>query len=132
MMLNYHYSSTVKLIGSFHDPEHHCPWSGNKMKEVYDHANRLFEYYNHHGVIKLVGFAEQPMDNIELEQFRHQVDPLSEKELILINMGAKGKFSRVANQFLTPATHPALPSAAAPGQLSIEEIINIRHQLAMD
>ncbi|KAG1052193.1 hypothetical protein G6F43_005649 [Rhizopus delemar] len=132
MMLNYHYSSTVKLIGSFHDPEHHCPWSGNKMKEVYNHANRLFEYYNHHGVIKLVGFAEQPMDNIELEQFRHQVDPLSEKELILINMGAKGKFSRVANQFLTPATHPALPSAAAPGQLSIEEIVNIRHQLAMD
>ncbi|CAO3700222.1 unnamed protein product [Rhizopus stolonifer] len=128
MMLNYHYGS-VKIVGSFHDPEHQLSWP--QMQSVYDKATQLFEKYNHSGVIKLVGFAQQALDNVELEQFRHHLDPLGDKELILINMGSKGKLSRVANRFLTPATHPTLPQSAAPGQLSIEDISLVRKLLDM-
>ncbi|KAI9283198.1 3-dehydroquinate synthase-domain-containing protein [Sporodiniella umbellata] len=129
MMLNYHYPS-VKMIASFHDPERTLAWP--QMKPIYDQAYQLFEKYNHPGVIKLVGFALHALDNAQLEQFRHQLDPARQKELILINMGPKGKLSRVANRFLTPATHPALPTVAAPGQLSIQEIHWVRKLLEID
>ncbi|ETW01505.1 3-phosphoshikimate 1-carboxyvinyltransferase, variant [Aphanomyces invadans] len=42
-----------------------------------------------------------------------------------------GKLSRVLNRTLTPVTHPALPVAAAPGQLSIQEIESLRRSLGM-
>ncbi|RCH99109.1 3-dehydroquinate dehydratase (3-dehydroquinase) [Rhizopus azygosporus] len=132
MSLNSRFSPVSKIIASFHDPQHTIRWSLPEMMHVYKRAEELFEAHNHPGVIKLVGLAQDHMDNIELEQFRHFVDPEGNKEIILINMGPKGKYSRVANQFLTPTTHPALPSAAAPGQLSIEEIKSIRQQLAME
>ncbi|KAF0709617.1 Aste57867_5842 [Aphanomyces stellatus] len=42
-----------------------------------------------------------------------------------------GKLSRVLNRTLTPVTHPKLPAAAAPGQLSIEEIVSLRTALGV-
>lgn len=43
----------------------------------------------------------------------------------------KGKLARVLNRVLTPVTHPALPAAAAPGQLSVQEIMTLRKQLGL-
>ena len=37
-------------------------------------------------------------------------------------MGQDGQLSRIQNTFLTPVSHPLLPSKAAPGQLSAAEI----------
>ncbi|EQC28678.1 hypothetical protein SDRG_13554 [Saprolegnia diclina VS20] len=42
-----------------------------------------------------------------------------------------GSLSRVLNRTLTPVTHPALPAAAAPGQLSVAEIETLRQTLGM-
>ncbi|ETN00833.1 shikimate-5-dehydrogenase [Phytophthora nicotianae INRA-310] len=42
-----------------------------------------------------------------------------------------GKLTRVLNRTLTPVTHPMLPAAAAPGQLSVEEIMTLRKQLGL-
>ena len=46
--------------------------------------------------------------------------------LIAISMGAQGTASRVLNRVLTPVTHPSLPVAAAPGQLSVQHIQRAR------
>lgn len=131
MKLNTSYL-TSKLVSSFHDPKHMHPWSSSTIEQVYQKAHQLFKKYNHDGVIKLVGFAETFYNNIELEQFRHQVDPDNDRALILINMGSHGKLSRAANRFLSPATHPALPSVAAPGQLSVPQLSRIRRELDME
>ncbi|OQR97948.1 pentafunctional AROM polypeptide [Thraustotheca clavata] len=42
-----------------------------------------------------------------------------------------GSLSRVLNRTLTPVTHPSLPVAAAPGQLSVAEIVSLRKILGM-
>ncbi|KAG9415137.1 3-dehydroquinate dehydratase (3-dehydroquinase) [Aphanomyces cochlioides] len=42
-----------------------------------------------------------------------------------------GKLSRVLNRTLTPVTHPKLPASAAPGQLSVAEIVALRQALGM-
>ncbi|OQR86371.1 pentafunctional AROM polypeptide [Achlya hypogyna] len=42
-----------------------------------------------------------------------------------------GALSRVLNRTLTPVTHPLLPVAAAPGQLSVAEIQSLRQTLGM-
>lgn len=123
---------TSKLVASFHDPKHMYPWSSPTIKQVYQKAQQLFKKYSHDGVIKLVGFAETFYDNIELEQFRYQVDPDSNHALILINMGSHGKLSRATNRFLSPATHPTLPSVAAPGQLSVSQLSRIRRELDVE
>lgn len=125
-------SFPTKIIASYHDPKYLSPWSSPAMKSVYDQAHQLFQKHEHDGVIKMVGFANSFYDNIELEQFRHQLDPTRTQPLILINMGPHGKFSRVANRFMSPATHPALPSIAAPGQLSIEQLQRIRSELSIN
>jgi 3-dehydroquinate dehydratase type I len=122
----------TKLIASFHDPGHRYSWSSFVINQMYNKTKQIFDLHGHSGVIKLVGYANTIWDNFELEQFRHGVDPDNDKELILINMGPRGKLSRVSNQFLSPATHPTLSSAAAPGQMSVAELASIRKVLAIE
>tara|TARA_B110000037_G_C17118634_1_gene504809 strand:- start:411 stop:4250 length:3840 start_codon:yes stop_codon:yes gene_type:complete len=50
------------------------------------------------------------------------------KKYILIESGNEGKISRVQNMFLTPVTHSKINSVAK-GQLTLNEIINIRKLL---
>ena len=71
--------------------------------------------------IKLVGQAKSLDDNFALEKFRDWAKSVK-TPLIAINMGEKGKMSRILNKFLAPVTHPVLPFKAAPGQLSVAEI----------
>jgi 3-dehydroquinate dehydratase type I len=122
----------TKIIASFHDPVHRYSWSDSVISQMYSKAREFFDQHDHPGVIKLVGYANKMWDNFELEKFRHCVDPDNNKELIFINMGPLGKLSRVSNQFLSPATHPTLFSAAAPGQLSVEELASIRKMLSIE
>lgn len=118
-----------RWIASFHDPDRLYPWSSQQMQSIYERAASVTSKNNKSTVVKLVGYAQSFVDNIELEQFRRRVDPEHSKEIILINMGEYGRFSRVANYFLTPATHATLPSAAAPGQLTIQELAHLRSAL---
>lgn len=124
---------TVQCILSFHDLDHSYPWSGPKMIDLYKRACALSNTYLQHdpAIIKLVGVAHSTWDNLELDMFRRRIDPMMNKKLILINMGEQGRISRVRNTFLTPATHPALPHAAAPGQLSILDIQDLRSRLGL-
>jgi pentafunctional AROM polypeptide len=49
-----------------------------------------------------------------------------DRPVIAMALGIPGRHSRVLNPRFTPVTHPSLPSAAAPGQLSSEEIMAAR------
>ncbi|KND03822.1 3-phosphoshikimate 1-carboxyvinyltransferase [Spizellomyces punctatus DAOM BR117] len=85
-------------------------------------------------VIKLIGRANRLEDNFALYKFVNSVVPslgLSPKPLIAMNMGGIGQVSRALNTFLTPVTHPLLPNAAAPGQLSISQIYQLRSLLGL-
>jgi 3-dehydroquinate dehydratase type I len=114
-------SSTI--IASFHDPVGRYSW-GSDMMSFYQKASQYGD------VIKLIGTAKCMQDNIELETFREKVKT-GGKPLIAVNMGEKGKLSRVLNQFLTPTTHILLPFAAAPGQLTDQQIEQWRKELCL-
>ncbi|RPA89274.1 NAD(P)-binding protein [Choiromyces venosus 120613-1] len=51
--------------------------------------------------------------------------------MAVLNIGAKGKISRILNSFLTPVTRPGLPFKAAQGQLSIAEILQALSLIGM-
>lgn len=103
-----------KIIASHHDPLGRLSWKNAGWAQYY---NRALE---HGDIIKLVGVAKSIDDNFALAKFKDEMS--HDTPLIAINMGAKGKLSRILNGFMTPVSHPALPFKAAPGQLSAAEI----------
>lgn len=107
----------TKIIGSHHDFDAIFPWEDSEWENRYNQALSLDV-----DIVKFVGTATQFEDNLSLERFRasHTTKPL-----IAINMGELGKVSRVLNTILTPITSSLLPSASAPGQLTLSEINQI-------
>lgn len=112
---------TTKIIGSHHDFGAIFPWNDSEWENRYNQALTLDV-----DVIKFVGTATSFDDNMALEKFRavHVSKPL-----IAINMTEFGKISRVLNNVLTPVTSELLPSASAPGQLTLAQINSIYHEL---
>lgn len=115
-----------KIIASHHDPAGALSWRDGSWIQ---HLNRALQ---HGDVIKAVGIATHNNDNLALEHFRTRAAQSLPVPLIALNMGPHGKLSRVLNRFLTPVTHPALPSASAPGQLSAADIRRTRTLLGHD
>jgi pentafunctional AROM polypeptide len=105
-----------RIIASHHDPNGALSWRNGGWVPFYNKALRYGD------VIKLVGVASSIEDNLDLARFKAKMTAAHETPIIALNMGAKGKLSRVLNGFLTPVSHPDLPSKAAPGQLSAVEI----------
>ncbi|KAF2802927.1 Pentafunctional AroM protein [Mytilinidion resinicola] len=104
------------IIASHHDPQGQLSWSNGSWIPFY---NKALQYGD---VIKLVGMAKSLQDNFALADFKAWADSAHQTPLIALNMGAKGKLSRITNSFMTPVSHPKLPTAAAPGQLSAADI----------
>ncbi|KAH0537706.1 hypothetical protein FGG08_005513 [Glutinoglossum americanum] len=107
---------STKIIASHHDPLGRLSWSNGSWISYY---NRALQYGD---IIKLVGVASSMEDNFALSRFKSWAESTHDVRLIAINMGEKGRLSRVLNSFMTPVSHPALPFKAAPGQLSAAEI----------
>ncbi|KAF8323310.1 hypothetical protein DL93DRAFT_2162480 [Clavulina sp. PMI_390] len=112
------------IIASYHDTIGR-PWTGREMREMYERGMQL-------GVdlVELIGTARVSEDNIALRTFKESIGavgglsgvaPGGRIPLIAFNMGPEGKLSRISNQTLTALSHPALPSVAAPGQISYAE-----------
>ncbi|KAI9674110.1 MAG: 3-dehydroquinate dehydratase (3-dehydroquinase) [Caeruleum heppii] len=110
------------IIASHHDPRGRLSWSNGSWLPYY---NRALQYGD---IVKLVGVASSMEDNYALAKFRSDHGH-REVPMIAINMGSKGKLSRVLNGFMTPVSHPALPFKAAPGQMSAAEIRSTLHHL---
>ncbi|ODV63497.1 pentafunctional protein ARO1p [Ascoidea rubescens DSM 1968] len=104
----------TKVLGSHHDFSGKFKWDNIEWENKYNQAVNLDV-----DIIKFVGTATDFNDNFLLEIFREKH---TAKPFIAINMGEKGKLSRVINSFLTPVTSSLLPFAAAPGQLDIKQI----------
>ena len=104
------------IIASHHDPRGSLSWKNGGWIPFYNKA------LQHGDVIKLVGVAKALEDNFSLSAFKANMLAAHAKPIIGLNMGSFGKLSRVLNSFMTPVSHPALPSKAAPGQLSAAEI----------
>ncbi|KAM3160978.1 Pentafunctional AROM polypeptide [Lachancea thermotolerans] len=107
----------TKIIGSHHDFDAKFDWNDSEWENRYNQALSLDV-----DVVKFVGTAKDFEDNLKLEQFRLQH---TAKPLIAINMADVGKMSRVLNTVLTPVTSSLLPSASAPGQLTLSQINEI-------
>lgn len=105
-----------EIIASHHDPKGELNWRNGSWISQY---NRALQYGT---VIKLVGVAKSLEDNFALAEFKSWAQTAHPTPLIAINMGEKGKMSRILNGFMTPVSHPLLPSATAPGQLSAVDI----------
>ncbi|KAF3930845.1 hypothetical protein ABW19_dt0202620 [Dactylella cylindrospora] len=111
----------TRMIVSYHDHSGRFKWTGSEIHRRYHEARR------HADIVKFVGFANSLSDNYDLEHFRSSVTASYNHPLITLNAGQVGQLSRLFNTFLTTATHPLLPIAGAPGQLSAAEINGALH-----
>jgi pentafunctional AROM polypeptide len=105
-----------KIIASHHDPKGELSWRNGSW---IPHYNKALQFGD---IIKLVGTARSYSDNHALAEFKHSMESAHSTPLIAINMGELGKISRIENGFMTPVSHPKLPTASAPGQLSAAQI----------
>ncbi|OJD34869.1 pentafunctional arom polypeptide [Diplodia corticola] len=105
-----------KIIASHHDVKGKLSWKDGSWIPFYNRALQLGD------VIKVVGVAKTLQDNFELAEFKSWAEQTHPIPIIGINMGTVGKLSRIINGFMTPVSHPDLPEAAAPGQLSAADI----------
>ncbi|KAI6044557.1 EPSP synthase-domain-containing protein [Pisolithus marmoratus] len=112
------------IIASYHDWTGSVRWDSVTMKAQYETAAQIGD------VVKLIGKANSVSDNFKLQDFVAKVANPS-KPLIAINMGTAGQLSRVLNTTLTPVTHPLLPTAAAPGQMSVSDIHRALHLIGL-
>eukprot|EP00668_Euglena_longa_P033180 GGOE01042710.1.p1 GENE.GGOE01042710.1~~GGOE01042710.1.p1 ORF type:complete len:1501 (+),score=423.57 GGOE01042710.1:568-4503(+) len=112
-----------RIISSFHDPKGLLPWSEMKLH---------FLEGSHRGqvdVVKVIGAAKSMADVFALRQVVAELD--IPQPVIALCMGEAGKLSRVLNTYMTPVSHSAMPMKAAPGQLSIVEIHQLRHVIGL-
>lgn len=106
----------TRIVASHHDPQASLSWKNGSWTPFY---NKALQYGD---IIKLVGVARNMEDNFALRSFKQKMVAAHGTPVIALNMGNVGKLSRILNGFMTPVSHPDLPSKAAPGQLSAAEI----------
>ncbi|KAF4139019.1 Shikimate / quinate 5-dehydrogenase [Phytophthora infestans] len=84
-------------------------------------------------IVKVVVKAYSPVDALMVDRVAKDFASAWQQHMPIISLCTTeaGKLTRVLNRTLTPVTHPLLPAAAAPGQLSIEEIMTLRKQLGL-
>ncbi|CCG82719.1 Pentafunctional AROM polypeptide [Taphrina deformans PYCC 5710] len=110
------YAVCSKIIASYHDVSGNLSFNSATWRTRYDRARQIGD------VVELIGRANHLEDNFALEHFRTELSREDHPPIIMINMGAEGKLSRILNTFLTPITHELFPVKAAPGQLSLHEV----------
>ena len=112
------------LIGS-----HHTPDSNGGSDDDLVAALQACDLNGQADVLKLVVSAATADDAVRL---MHIVagEKIS-KPVIALAMGDRGKLSRACNTVLTPVTHPLLPNAAAPGQMTVRELMQVRQTLCL-
>lgn len=113
------------LIASWHDWTGDMKWDGPEVSAKFADGSRFAD------VVKIVGTAKSQADNAALTIFAERKKRAGAKPLLAINMTAMGQLSRVLNPVLTPITHAALPSRAAPGQLTAKEVAQARSLIGL-
>lgn len=117
------------VIASFHALEMDASLSEEEIVSIFKSAYHSGDVQ----VVKVVVKAFSVDDALLIHQIAQNC--LNEWDhclpVIALCTTEQGKLSRVLNSILTPVTHPKLPKAAAPGQLSVKEIIDLRSALGI-
>ncbi|KAE8270177.1 hypothetical protein A4X09_0g2144 [Tilletia walkeri] len=120
-----------KIMCSYHDLVGALRWDSNNARALYDRASSFDPDF-----VELIGTALTVNQNWHLLSFVSHVNSAAEADpsrppLIAINMGRVGQPSRPFQRILSPVGHPAQPSVAAPGQLSLQEMTEIAGKLGI-
>jgi len=131
----------VQIISSHHEPQSGGGSSVDEVKRLFERcAQAAGSSLSKPDVVKVVVKAVTEVDSFRLLQAAGEVQrdfaaaataTHAAPAVIALAMGPLGRSTRVYNRVLTPVTHPALPSAAAPGQLSVAQIMSARRALAL-
>ncbi|CAD6884597.1 unnamed protein product [Tilletia laevis] len=120
-----------KIMCSYHDLVGALRWDSPNARALYDRASSFDP-----DLVELIGTALRVDQNWHLLSFASHVNAAaaadsSRPPLIAINMGQIGQPSRPFQPILSPVGHPAQPSVAAPGQLSLQEMTEIAGKLGI-
>eukprot|EP01061_Rhynchopus_euleeides_P046823 TRINITY_DN9073_c0_g3_i2.p1 TRINITY_DN9073_c0_g3~~TRINITY_DN9073_c0_g3_i2.p1 ORF type:complete len:1550 (+),score=597.62 TRINITY_DN9073_c0_g3_i2:119-4651(+) len=110
------------VVMSHHDPARLLSWDALERKIV--EASRSGA-----DIVKIVTTASEVDDCSRLRAAVKRAN--IEQPVIALAMGGLGKLSRALNDVMTPITHPCMPVAAAPGQLSMSSINSLRKLLGI-
>jgi pentafunctional AROM polypeptide len=134
----------VRIIASAHWPGCHAPISGTEVEAAIASIVRICGPIVP-SAIKLIASASSPFSMADWHATQYAATRAIHSkygstpstntriipELIMLVMGEAGKLTRILNNALTPVTHAAFPVPAAPGQLSLRQIVEFRSQLGM-
>ena len=111
--------SYTKIIISHSDHSRHLRWSMPETARLYARCVEAGA-----DIVKLSLYAATAEDNLKLHNFLQQLQNLtpSPAPLIAVNLGKNGKMSSLFNTFLTPVSHPYLPSPPILGQSTFKNI----------
>ena len=115
-----------RVIASYHD-----------FSDRYYDASEIsrilvsLRHSGHADVVKMAVRTSRPSQVTDMAYATSKYMDEFRQPAVGLCMGAEGRLSRVANPFLTFSTHPLLPGAAAPGQLTCEEVRRLRQELAL-
>ncbi|PWN21454.1 Shikimate dehydrogenase [Microstroma glucosiphilum] len=115
----------TKILASWHDWSGDMKWTSPSTWDKCEQAAAVGD------VVKLVGKAVSPQDNLDLEAFRRRVAQSISKPLLAINTSTLGQMSRILNPNLSLITHLSMPTPGAPGQLSFAEVQRARSLLGL-
>jgi pentafunctional AROM polypeptide len=114
----------TKIIASFHNFKE--TYSKHGIRHV---ARRCL--YTKADIVKLATMAQSEADNLKMFEIMQFVIKKYKTPIIGMCMGEAGKMSRIFGQqygsMMTMVTHPLLPGAAAPGQMTIQSILEVHN-----
>ncbi len=111
------------LIGSYH---------AVGVKTSRQKVAKLFQQCLHNGSVDAVKVVTQAYDKQDNWLVHDVASTLNIKvPYIGLSLGREGQLSRVLNERFTPVTHVDLPTPAAPGQLTSDEIMSLRKRLGL-
>ena len=116
----------AKIIASAHFKD-----SNGGTEVDLENTFRLCAHEGKVDVVKVVTTAYCVEDAVRLVHVAKNVRLPGDPPKIILAMGSVGQISRVFNEFLTPVTHALMPGVAAPGQLSISQIMASRKMLSI-
>lgn len=104
-----HRTPNTRVILTFVDHTNSLHWHDHEVAQIYIQALELGA-----DACRIRLAAESAEDNVEIEQFLKRTLAVSGQypgiPVIAANVGSKGRMSPIFNEFLTPVSHPALPS----------------------
>ncbi|KAK0212461.1 type I 3-dehydroquinase-domain-containing protein [Desarmillaria ectypa] len=119
------HKGNTSILVSYQDWKGSLVWSSLQTRQLYDRmVSRGAD------IVKIASTAKMFEDNMSLRKFAGTVErnPIP---LLAVNMGHEGKISRVLNSVFSPMSHPLLPRAAAPGQISFTEAQSILYLIGL-